>query len=665
MFCQSGITRCLRPADQSMYIPTGNAHSGNSAVRQLSSREQGTCSDNNTGKRRNYRRRSGKSGSRGQLPHYDVIRTCSSQDIWEGHHTMSTATARAGDKALKNLDQILQDVKQMEYLDALEHIRCQLDTMSVGAGEHTQGCCELQNDADRSNDVLDLPSRLRSLLQLSSTLLQPDPIKCLTYSRNTMSTGSLVSRRSETSKDQGQLRLDLAMVDDLLVVRVHKARQLTYDAQSSLGVYVQVSLLPHGNDPDFNVTDMATGSNPAFKEKFELTTHSNKQRVLLEVKVVSPHHKSSLIGGMSFGVHSIQRQPVSGWFYILDHELAMEKHMRVRPRKSKIPTRPSRSRPGRIPLRPYTSSPTLGTGLLPPPARLTRSATDGDLNQTFTISPSSVRTPRELLTDISRKTKSQLTTSHNSLNNEFSTMGPKYVCYAGHKRDSTIINNTHESRIHSSVNNVPLSHQIRKPSLKAAAPTMSDHLPVACEQTPFTVRVLNDTNAIRQQQGNYTTACSPDIFSDKSTNTFSSGHVSASTPDPSALLKISSTESSRHSVMSPEFLSLSMLDTASHLAEENMSESDKRRAIYSSDNTSLDSWLASPTWQRILNSSTENSTGHRGILVWYHWGAIVSAVLAGVHSLEAARSCDKMFASLYNSIRDSVAVLRHFLSCFI
>lgn len=356
---------------------------------------------------------------------------------------------------------------------------------------------------------------------------------------------------------------------------------------------------------------MESGRSPSFSEKFELPTSGHHRRILIEVRVVSLHHKSSVIGGMSFGLHSIHRQPASGWFYILDQSMAPEKHMRVRCRQSKIPTRQSQSRFHRLPLRPYTSSPTLATGLLSPPARLTRSATDGNIfNKTFTISPQSVRTPREQLRDIHEKPLIDYNSSQ-----EFPECGCESL--KSHRAQECEWNSSRQSTIGSrNYNCTALDSRGRQLSQDASrdtsATTSQDPLGTT-DRSQFAVRILNDTNAIRHHQGSY--SYNSDIFTPI---TSPSGHISASTPasvpvHPSSTPRVSHGEASRDS-MTPELLSISLLDGTGHLADGHFSDADKRKGIYSGDETALDSWLASPTWQRILDHSGE-SKPYRGIIV--------------------------------------------------
>ena len=133
---------------------------------------------------------------------------------------------------------------------------------------------------------------------------------------------------------KGQLKLSAYINCGLLTVHVVMGRHVKADWPCPCTTYIKVCLIPDESKRTKCKTDLVHDTNnPLYDEKFsfELIQEDADKRLY-----VSCWHKDrqrqqcEFLGSMSFGIQSILRKPVGGWYYLLTGDLGYRKHLQVR-----------------------------------------------------------------------------------------------------------------------------------------------------------------------------------------------------------------------------------------------------------------------------------------------------------------------------------------------
>ena len=131
-----------------------------------------------------------------------------------------------------------------------------------------------------------------------------------------------------------QLNTDVEVREGFLKVFVGGVRNIRRPDLTAPCYFVQLSVIPQDSRKvNTLVTSMKHEHDPVFNEVFEITpsTISGRPRLLIEVLTISKDHRRQLVGCMSFGIRPLlsQRKSISGWYYLLNDELGLRKHLKV------------------------------------------------------------------------------------------------------------------------------------------------------------------------------------------------------------------------------------------------------------------------------------------------------------------------------------------------
>ena len=136
----------------------------------------------------------------------------------------------------------------------------------------------------------------------------------------------------------GQLQLSISVHQTTLRVHLESAKHLITQGVVAPKHYVQVTLSPASCERPWSVGTFVTGicrsGVPVFQESFDVPAPAVpfKQRLVVSVMHMRGSH-SHLVGCMSFGVRHLMkhRKTIDGWYYLMDQQLGMRKHLRVNP----------------------------------------------------------------------------------------------------------------------------------------------------------------------------------------------------------------------------------------------------------------------------------------------------------------------------------------------
>ncbi|XP_033102132.1 uncharacterized protein LOC117105169 [Anneissia japonica] len=141
-----------------------------------------------------------------------------------------------------------------------------------------------------------------------------------------------------SSHARGQLKILISQEKSDISINIIQARKLMSSGRSVCNPYVKVLLKNDGikgkrsNYVWKKTKPMQNNRNPKFKEHFNfaLRETSRNGRIILSVynRIGA---KNEFLGCMSFGIQSLlaSHKEISGWYYLLDHDLGVRKHQPV------------------------------------------------------------------------------------------------------------------------------------------------------------------------------------------------------------------------------------------------------------------------------------------------------------------------------------------------
>ena len=126
---------------------------------------------------------------------------------------------------------------------------------------------------------------------------------------------------------RGQLELNISRSKNKLKVNIIQLRHIDHHHQQ---VYVKMSLVGCVFKQTYKTflvkAENGTGEYP-FGESFRFGLRLASAQARLHVRILS--EDDFLIGSMSFGIHHEMNAVADGWYFLLDANLGLGKHMRV------------------------------------------------------------------------------------------------------------------------------------------------------------------------------------------------------------------------------------------------------------------------------------------------------------------------------------------------
>ena len=126
---------------------------------------------------------------------------------------------------------------------------------------------------------------------------------------------------------RGQLELNISRSKNKLKVNIRQLRHIEHHHQQ---VYVKMSLVGCVFKQTYKTflvkAENGTGEYP-FDESFRFGLRLASAQARLHVRILS--EDDLLIGSMSFGIHREMNAVADGWYFLLDANLGLGKHMRV------------------------------------------------------------------------------------------------------------------------------------------------------------------------------------------------------------------------------------------------------------------------------------------------------------------------------------------------
>ena len=126
---------------------------------------------------------------------------------------------------------------------------------------------------------------------------------------------------------RGQLELNISRIKNNLKANIRQLRHIDHHHQQ---VYVKMSLVGCVFKQTYK-TSLAKSENGSgeysFGESFRFGLRLVSAQARLHVRILS--EDDLLIGSMSFGIHHEMNAVADGWYFLLDANLGLGKHMRV------------------------------------------------------------------------------------------------------------------------------------------------------------------------------------------------------------------------------------------------------------------------------------------------------------------------------------------------
>ncbi|CAH8866299.1 unnamed protein product [Trichobilharzia szidati] len=133
---------------------------------------------------------------------------------------------------------------------------------------------------------------------------------------------------------KGKLRVDIEYQCNSIKLHVIEAKGLRAANNQMCNSFVKVNVTPDKENSYEQISETIENSTtPYYNKEFSLDLNKIKygRRIYFAIYVIS-HDKteSEFVGGMSFGIASIQnKKHISGWYYLLDEKMYRKKHLKT------------------------------------------------------------------------------------------------------------------------------------------------------------------------------------------------------------------------------------------------------------------------------------------------------------------------------------------------
>ncbi|TNN16273.1 Regulator of G-protein signaling 3 isoform 1 [Schistosoma japonicum] len=133
---------------------------------------------------------------------------------------------------------------------------------------------------------------------------------------------------------KGKLRLNIEYQNHLIKLHVIEAKGLRTISGSGCNSFVRINVSPDKDAKFEKTTEIVENSaTPYFNKEFLLDLYKLKYCRRIHLAVYAQLNKESeceFLGGMSFGIPSIQnKKHISGWYYLLEEKMFRKKHLKT------------------------------------------------------------------------------------------------------------------------------------------------------------------------------------------------------------------------------------------------------------------------------------------------------------------------------------------------